>query len=49
MAKIGTWFLLLYQFLPISLTVTMEIVKFSQGLFMSWDIGAYTAFTYSHA
>lgn len=36
-AKIGTWFLTFVNFVPISLLVTMEMVKFLQGRFFGWD------------
>ena len=34
----GTWILVFTNFVPISLLVTMEIVKFFQGIMMGWDI-----------
>ena len=34
----GTWILIFTNFVPISLLVTMEIVKFFQGIMMGWDI-----------
>jgi phospholipid-transporting ATPase len=34
---IGTWILLLTNFVPISLMVTLELVKFWQAMFMSQD------------
>lgn len=37
-AKIGTWFLTFVNFVPISLLVTMEMVKFLQGRFFGWDV-----------
>eukprot|EP00301_Raphidiophrys_heterophryoidea_P000583 c10294_g1_i2.p1 GENE.c10294_g1_i2~~c10294_g1_i2.p1 ORF type:complete len:859 (-),score=189.42 c10294_g1_i2:1804-4380(-) len=36
-----TWFLLLSVMLPISLYVTLELVKVIQGYHMSWDHGMY--------
>lgn len=33
----GTWILLFTNMVPISLLVTLEIVKFCQALFISWD------------
>ena len=33
----GTWILIFTNFVPISLLVTLEIVKFWQGTFMSYD------------
>ena len=34
----GTWILIFTNFVPISLLVTLETVKFIQAMFMSWDI-----------
>ena len=34
----GTWVIVFTNFVPISLLVTMETIKFLQGLFISWDI-----------
>ena len=34
---IGTWILLLTNFVTISLMVTLELVKFLQAMFMSQD------------
>ena len=39
--KTGTWILIFTNFVPISLIVTLEIVKFWQGTFMSWDVNMY--------
>ena len=33
----GTWLLLFSNFVPISLLMTLEIVKFFQGIFMEWE------------
>ncbi len=33
-----TWFLLFSNFVPISLIVTLEMVKFIQAQFIQWDI-----------
>ena len=41
--KTGTWILIFTNFVPISLIVTLEIVKFWQGTFMSWDTNMYDA------
>ena len=41
--KTGTWILIFTNFVPISLIVTLEIVKFWQGTFMSWDTEMYDA------
>jgi len=40
-ARIGTWILIFTNFVPISLLVTMEMVKYIQGMFISWDINLY--------
>ena len=37
-----TYLLLLNTLIPISLIVTMEIVKVLQGLFIRWDVGMYS-------
>ena len=37
-----TYFLLLNTLIPISLIITMEIVKMIQGFFISWDIELYS-------
>eukprot|EP01083_Nonionella_stella_P269912 913573_1 len=37
-----TWFIIFAQFIPISLLVSMEVVKFVQAQFMQWDINMYT-------
>ena len=36
-----TWMLLFSNFVPISLIVTLEVVKFIQAVFISWDIEIY--------
>lgn len=36
--RVGTWILLLTNFVPISLLVTTEMVKFIQARFMEWDV-----------
>lgn len=36
-----TWVLLFTNMVPISLLVTLEIVKFFQAMFISWDIDIY--------
>lgn len=36
-----TWILLFTNMVPISLLVTLEIVKFCQALFISWDADIY--------
>merc|ERR1712045_950656 len=40
--KFFTWFIIFAQFIPISLLVSMEVVKFVQAQFMQWDINMYT-------
>lgn len=35
--KLGTWILLLTNFVPISLLVTVEMVKYMQAIFIEWD------------
>ena len=35
--KVGTWILLLTNFVPISLLVTVEMVKYIQAIFIEWD------------
>lgn len=37
----GTWILIFTNFVPISLLVTLELVKFWQALFMEKDILMY--------
>ena len=39
--NVGTWILIFTNFVPISLLVTLEIVKFWQGSFMSLDLDMY--------
>jgi phospholipid-transporting ATPase len=36
-----SWFLIFTNFVPISLMVTLEVVKFMQGIFIAWDIKIY--------
>ena len=38
----GTWILLFTNMVPISLLVSLEIVKFTQALFIGWDGEIYT-------
>lgn len=38
----GTWILLFTNMVPISLLVSLEIVKFSQALFIGWDVEIYS-------
>jgi phospholipid-transporting ATPase len=37
----GTWFLILSNMVPISLLVTIEVIKYVQGLFINNDINMY--------
>lgn len=37
----GSWILMLTNFVPISLIVTLELVKFWQGMFMSYEFLMY--------
>jgi len=39
--KFGTWMLLFANFVPISLIVTLEMVKFLQAQFIQWDTDIY--------
>ena len=41
--KTGTWILIFTNFVPISLIVTLEIVKYWQGSFMGFDVNMYDA------
>ena len=40
-ARAGTWLVLINNIVPISLLVTLEMVKYIQGMFISWDIELY--------
>lgn len=37
----GTWFLIFTNMVPISLIVSLEVVKFNQAIFMSYDINMF--------
>ena len=39
--RFGTWCVLMNNLVPISLLMTMELVKYFQGWFISWDIDIY--------
>ena len=39
--KLGTWCVLMNNLVPISLLMTMELVKYFQGWFISWDVDIY--------
>ncbi|MCQ2820018.1 MAG: hypothetical protein MJ252_22355, partial [archaeon] len=47
--RLGTWIVLLNNLVPISLLVTMEMVKYVQGFFISWDYNIYDRKTKSMA
>ena len=44
-----TYFLLLNTLIPISLIITMEIVKIAQGIFISWDVEMYSKIRHKFA
>ena len=44
-----TYFLLLNTLIPISLIITMEIVKITQGIFISWDVEMYSKIRHKFA
>lgn len=37
----GTWIIIFTNFVPISLLVSLDLVKLYQGFFMSWDVTMY--------
>jgi len=39
--RVGTWTLIFTNLVPISLLVTLEMIKYIQGMFISWDIYIY--------
>lgn len=41
MSRWGTWILIFTNFVPISLLVTLEMIKYVQAMFISWDIDLY--------
>lgn len=41
LVNLGTWLLIFVPFIPISLIVTLEIIKFFQAMFISWDATLY--------
>ena len=43
----GTWIVINTNFVPISLLVTMETIKFFQAMFMEWDIDMYDKESFS--
>lgn len=38
MVRIGTWILMLTNFVPISLLVTVEMIKYFQAIFIEMDV-----------
>jgi phospholipid-transporting ATPase len=40
--RVGTWILIFTNLVPISLLVTLEMVKYIQGIFISWDYKLYS-------
>lgn len=40
-SRVGTWILIFTNLVPISLLVTMEMIKYIQGMFISWDSNLY--------
>ena len=38
---LGTWIILFTNMVPISLLVSLELVKYWQALFITWDINLY--------
>jgi phospholipid-transporting ATPase len=42
--RFGTWILMFTNFIPISLTVTVEVVRMAQGIFMGWDVDIYDTY-----
>lgn len=40
-SRVGTWILIFTNLVPISLLVTMGMVKYIQGMFISWDVNLY--------
>ncbi len=47
--RVGTWTLIFTNLVPISLLVTLEMIKYIQGMFISWDIGIYDQATQTPA
>ena len=41
MIRFGSWILMFTYFIPISLVITIEIVRLIQGFFISWDLDVY--------
>jgi phospholipid-transporting ATPase len=38
LTKLGTWVLVFTNFVPISLTVSLELVKFWQAMYMNYEV-----------
>lgn len=47
--RVGTWTLIFTNLVPISLLVTLEMIKYIQGMFISWDITIYDQITFTPA
>ncbi len=45
--RIGTWNLIFTNLVPISLLVTLEMIKYIQGMFISWDIKIIDSVTFT--
>jgi phospholipid-transporting ATPase len=41
LSRLGTWILIFTNLVPISLLVTMEMIKYIQGMFIAWDVHLY--------
>ncbi len=41
MTSMGTWVLMFTYFIPISLVVTIELVRVAQANFINWDVDMY--------
>lgn len=39
--RIGTWVLIFTNLVPISLLVSLEMIKYFQGMYISWDVEIY--------
>ena len=46
---LGTWILIFTNFVPISLLVTMESIKFFQAIMIMWDVDMYDRFRHLNA
>jgi magnesium-transporting ATPase (P-type) len=45
--RLGTWILIFTNFVPISLLVTLEMIKFIQAKFICWDVEMYCSNTFT--